>query len=122
MVMKKTHAAVLLAGTMLFSCTACSEPEPAVDYTSVHDAVEAHKNGTDIVGKTIRVTATAPSIIYSEPDVSLMANLYVAIVNKDRVAEAASIQKGDVVIVTVDSVDDHLKNSIYLYVQDFTVQ
>ena len=101
--------------TMGITVTGCGSN---VDYATPIEAAEAHKNGTNIVGKTINVTATmdyAPvpgfgGVIYSTPSMSLMANIFVCPTGDS----GAGVVKGKTVKFKVSEVDDHLKNSIYL--------
>ena len=119
--------AVLVLALLL--CGACGEAaqkvEPTADYNSIQEAIEAQRSGVDLVGKTIKVVMkqdSAAGIIYSEPDTQIKANLYVTIItNDDNRDEVLGLKKGDTVVVTVDSFDDHLKYSIYVYALEYKI-
>ena len=117
--MRKIIAAMLTAVllfTMGVSCTGCGNK---VDYASPIKAVEAHNNGTNIVGKTVSVTATMDyasignnmgGVIYMQTSMSLGANIYVC----PNGSTGVGIKEGKTVTFKITNVDDHLKYSIYL--------
>ena len=93
---------------MLCSCAPASNG--TTDYDSVSKAVTAYRKGTDIAGKTIKVRAntdSAAGIIYIMP--SSQRSVYLGIIpNDENSAEVLGIKKNDLVIVTVDSVDERM--------------
>lgn len=128
--MKKKKLLLAMVTLLLLVLCACGgssskEPEVQADYGSPRDAIMAHKSGTDIVGKTIKVKASQDStagIIYYLPDTEISGNVYVTILTDDENrAEVLNIQKGDVVVVTVDGFDDHLKYSYYIYAKEYKI-
>jgi hypothetical protein len=116
---------ILLSAVFLFTLTACGEKEVPADYQSVQEAISAARAGTDITGKTIRIDMFADSnagIIYDKPDTDTNANILVTIITNDQNRnEVLGLKKGDTVVVTVDTYDDHLKYSIYIYALDYTI-
>ena len=118
---------VTLLLLVLCACGGSSSKEPEVqaDYDSPRDAIMSHKSGTDIVGKTIKVKASQDStagIIYYLPDTEISGNVYVTILTDDENrAEVLNIQKGDIVVVTVDGFDDHLKYSYYIFAKEYKI-
>ena len=128
--MKKKKLLLAMVALLLLVLCACGgssskEPEVQADYDSPRDAILAHKSGTDIVGKTIKVKASQDStagIIYYLPDTEISGNVYVTILTDDENrAEVLNIQKGDVVVVTVDGFDDHLKYSYYIFAKEYKI-
>ena len=110
---------------LLVSCgSSDSKPTVTADYDSVHDAALAHRNGENIVGKTVKVEVTENSagVIYYGPDKEANANLYMTIIADDNNREEVlGIKEGDTVVVTIDSVDDHLEYSIYLFAKKYEI-
>ena len=115
---------VLILGMMCFlmlcSCTPVSNGN--ADYDSVSKAVSAYRKGTDIIGKTIEVRAntdSAAGIIYIQP--SGQRSVYLGIIptdeNKD---EVLGIKRNDLVIVTVDSIDERM-TSISILSRDYRI-
>lgn len=107
------------------SCGKAAEIEVNADYSSVKEAALAYKDGAKLDGKTVRIDASQDSaggIIYFLPDMDVNANIYVTIIadesNKD---EVLGIKQGDIVVVTVDSVDNHLENSFYLFAKKYEI-
>lgn len=112
---------VLLAAVLLFtmgiSFTGCGS---APDYKSPLEAVEAHKSGKNIIGKTVSVKASmdyqsiplegAGGVIYFQTSVPLSANIYVC----PNGNTGNSVKEGQTVNLKVTDVDDHLEYSIYL--------
>ena len=92
------------------------------DYASVADAMEAYKNGENLVGKTISVTANmdyAPvpggvtgygGVIFCSPLTGANANVYIC----PNGTTGRGTQKGETVVMRVTDVDDHLTYSIYI--------
>ena len=128
--MKKKRLLLVMAMLLMLMLCACGgssskETEVQADYDSPRDAILAKKSGTDIVGKTVKVKASQDStagIIYYLPDTEISGNVYVTILTDDENrAEVLNIQKGDVVVVTVDSFDDHLKYSYYVYAKEYKI-
>ncbi len=128
--MKKKKLLLAMVTLLLLVLCACGgssskEPEVQADYDSPRDAILAKKSGTDIVGKTVKVKASqdsAAGIIYFLPDTEISGNVYVTILTDDENrAEVLNIHKGDVVVVTVDSFDDHLKYSYYVYAKEYKI-
>ena len=121
----KRIVVLLLSIAMMFSLMACGKPEVIADYASVQDAISAERLGTDLTGKTIRVDMnqdSAAGIIYFKPDLNVNANIYVTIITNDNNrAEVLGLKQGDTVVVKVDSYDNHLKNSIYVYALEYTI-
>ena len=117
--------AILIMALVLCSCKGSAKEEPVADYESMQEAVLAHKAGTDITGKTIKVKMeqnSAAGVIYSNPDLKANANLYATIITKDENRdEVLGLKKGDTVVIKVDSVDDHLKYSIYVYAVEYQI-
>ena len=112
---------------LLVSCGSSAPDEPIVtaDYDSVHDAAMAHRDGVNIVGKTVKVKVEENSagVIYFMPDTEVNANLYMTIITKDNNRdEVLAIKEGDTVVVTVDSVDDHLEYSIYMFAKTYEIK
>lgn len=113
---------LLLTIGMMLCCAGCGgDTKNVADYNSPQSAIEAYQSGTDIMGKTMSVTASMDSsagVIYFEPVVSLNANVYVVLITEDAddlESETGDILKGDTVTVQIDGIDNHLKNSIYLF-------
>ena len=111
---------------LLVSCGSSTPAEPTVtaDYDSVHDAAMAHRDGANIVGKTVKVKVEENSagVIYFKPDTEVNANLYMTIITNDNNRdEVLSIKEGDTVVVTIDSVDDHLEYSIYMFAKKYEI-
>ena len=123
----KKIVALLISLTIVFSLIACSEPNVviAADYDNVQDAIRAERSGADLTGKTIRIDMNQDStagIIYYKADLSVNANIYVTIITNDSNRnEVLGLKKGDTVVVKVDTYDNHLKNSIYVYAVDYTI-
>lgn len=135
-IIKKTIAMILMLAMSLM-CVGCGkddEEEDAADYSSPREAIEAYQSGEDIIGKTVEVTATmdsAAGLIYVYADTKVDANIYVTLISE----EAASgeiltmgaenvdyegsgildVKMDDTVTVKIDSIDDHLKYSIYIF-------
>ena len=116
--MRKTISvvlAVILLFTMGFAVTGCGSK---TDYDSPVKAVEAHQSGTNIVGKTVKVTATmdytairgAGGVIYFQTSPSTFTNIYVCPNEGSR----TDIKKDQTVTFKITNVDDHLVSSIYL--------
>lgn len=99
------------------------EPEIVADYGSIQEAVYAQRDGADLKGKTIKVVASqdsAAGVIYFVADTKVKANLYVTIITDDlNRQEVLDIKKGDTAVVKVDTYDDHLKYSIYVYALEY---
>ena len=117
---------ICILSIVLVSCGSSASDEPAVtaDYDSVHDAALAHRNGENIVGKTVKVEVAENSagVIYYGPDKEVNANLYMTIITDDNNREEVlGIKEGDTVVVTIDSVDDHLEYSIYLFAKKYEI-
>lgn len=114
---------LLLVALLMAACGKTAAEEVTANYGSVREALLDHRAGTDIVGKTIQVVATSDSaagVIYYAPDTQVRANVYVTIITNDvNRAEVLGIKKGEKVIVTVDSVDDHLGMSIYVFAKEY---
>ena len=116
---------LMLSAMLLLSLTACGGKKKVVaDYESVQDAINAQKAGTDITGKTIRIDMIedcAAGIIYAKPDTRVNGNIYVTIITNDSNRnDVLSLKQGDTVVVKVDTYDDHLKYSYYIYALDYT--
>ena len=111
---------------LLVSCgSSDSKPTVTADYDSVHDAALAHRNGENIVGKTVKVEVSenAAGVIYFEPDTEVNANLSLTIISDDKNREEVlGIKEGDTVVVTIDSVDDHLEFSIYMFAKKYEIK
>lgn len=120
--MKKLFRKMLLftwVVAAVLSCTCCrpssKEEELVADYNSPQQAIQAYRNGTDVVGKTVAVTATMDcleGVFYYYPDTTIKANIYVALVSENK---GEGILKDDTVVVTIEDIDDHLVYSIYIY-------
>ena len=121
----KKIAVLLLSLAMMFSLMACGKPEVVADYASVQDAISAQRSGTDLTGKTIRIDMNQDSvagIIYYKPDLSVNANVIVTIITDDSNRdEVLGLKQGDTVVVKVDTYDDHLKYSIYIYALEYKI-
>ena len=120
--MKKLMIILLVA--MLLVVGGCSSaPKVSADYDTVSDAAAAYKGGTDLTGKTIKVRASmdsAAGIIYMMPDMNAKANVWVTIITDDANRnEVLGIKENDIVVVTVDSVDNHLTNSMYIFAKKY---
>lgn len=120
--MLKKFLIIILSVIIILTLVACGSKESSkADYDSVRDAVLAHKNGEDITGKTVTVTATMDAdnlVIYFMPDTKVGANLYVTLLsndNKDDLQKIENIKEGDTVDVKIGYIDDHLEKSIYLF-------
>ena len=115
----------MLSAMLLLSLTACGGKKKVVaDYESVQDAINAQKAGIDITGKTIRIDMIedcAAGIIYTKPDTRVNGNIYVTIITNDSNRnDVLSLKQGDTVVVKVDTYDDHLKYSYYIYALEYT--
>jgi len=126
--MKKRKTLIVLSLLLILFACACGggkakEPEVTADYESPRDAILAHKAGTDITGKTIKVKVyqdDAGGIVYYAADTKVNGNVYVTIITDDSNRdEVCALKKGDVVVVKVDSIDDHLKYSFYVYAKEY---
>ena len=126
--MKKRITLIVLPLLLLLFACACGggkakEPEVTADYESPRDAILAHKAGTDVTGKTIKVKVCqddAGGIVYFAADTKVNGNVYVTIITDDSNRdEVCALKKGDVVVVKVDSIDDHLKYSFYVYAKEY---
>lgn len=111
---------IMMCFLMLCSCTPTSNG--IADYDSVSKAVTAYRKGTDIVGKTIEVRANTDSmagIIYIMP--SSQRSVYIGIIaNDENKDEVQGIKRNDLVIVTVDSVDERM-TSISILAKDYQI-
>ena len=119
---------ICILSIVLVSCgssaSETSETAVTADYDSVHDAALAHRNGENLVGKTVKVEVAENSagVIYYGPDKEVNANLYMTIITDDNNREEVlGIKEGDTVVVTIDSVDDHLEYSIYLFAKKYEI-
>lgn len=126
--MKKRITFVMLSLLLLLFVCACgggkdAKSEVQADYESPRDAILAHKAGTDVTGKTIKVKVyqdDAGGIVYFAADTKVNGNVYVTIITDDSNRdEVCALKKGDVVVVKVDSIDDHLKYSFYVYAKEY---
>lgn len=126
--MKKKAIGILVIVLVLL-LSACGgtkkELEITADYNSVQEAIEAQRAGADVVGKTIKVVLkkdNAAGVIYAEPDTKIKANICVTIITDDfNRSEVLSLKKDDTVVITVDSYDDHLTYSIYIYAKEYQI-
>ena len=111
---------IMMCLLMLCSCTPASNG--IADYDSVSKAVTAYRKGTDIVGKTIEVRANTDNmagIIYIMP--SGQRSVYIGIIaNDENKDEVLGIKRNDLVIVTVDSVDERM-TSISILAKDYQI-
>lgn len=136
MITKKIIAMIFILA-MSFMSIGCGEDdveEAAADYSSPHKAIEAHQSGEDIIGKTVEVKATmdsAAGLIYVYADTKVNANIYVTLITEESASgeilttgaenvdfEGSGIldvKMDDTVTVKIDSVDDHLKYSVYIF-------
>ncbi len=118
---------LLMSFLMCFSLLACGQKKPEIkaDYETIQDAVSAHRNGVDIVGKTIKVELKEDKkggIIYSDPDINLRANLYLTLIaEKSKEYEIANLKKGQTVVAKVSMIDDHLGYSIYIFSEEYDI-
>lgn len=123
----KKFIAVLMFLLMCFSIVACAEKKPDItaDYNTVQEAVQAHKDGKDIIGKTIKVELKEDKyagVIFAEPDLNLRANLHLTLIaDKSKSYEIEKIPKGKTVVAKVEMIDDHLVNSIYLFSTEYQI-
>ena len=117
---------ICVLSLFLVSCgSSDSKPTVTADYDSVHDAALAHRNGENIVGKTVKVEVAENSagVIYYGPDKEVNANLYMTIIADDNNREEVlGIKEGDTVVATIDSVDDHLEFSIYMFAKKYEIK
>lgn len=118
---------ICILSIVLVSCGSSASDEPAVtaDYDSVRDAALAHRNGENIVGKTVKVEVSenAAGVIFFAPDTQVNANLYLTIITNDNNREEVlGIKEGDTVVATIDSVDDHLEFSIYMFAKKYEIK
>ena len=111
---------IMMCFLMLCSCAPASNGN--ADYDSVSKAVTAYRKGTDIVGKTIEVRANTDSmagIIYIMP--SSQRSVYIGIIaNDENKDEVQGIKRNDLVIVTVDSVDERM-TSISILAKEYQI-
>ena len=133
----KITLAIALILSMCMMCIGCGKDdseEKTADYGSLREALKAHLDGTDIIGKTMEVTASldsAAGLIFTTADTEINANIYITLISE----EAASgeiltmgaenvdyegsgildVKSGDTVNVKIHTVDDHLKYSIYIF-------
>ena len=126
--MKKRITLIVLSLMLLLFACACGggkaeEPDVTADYESPRDAILAHKAGTNVTGKTIKVKVyqdDAGGIVYYAADTKVNGNVYVTIITDDSNRdEVCALKKGDVVVVKVDSIDDHIKYSFYVYAKEY---
>ena len=124
--MKKIFA-LFISLLMCVSLLACGEKKPEIkaDYETIQDAVNAYRDGTDIVGKTVKVEIKEDKeagIIYSDPDLNIKANLYCTLIgDKSNNYYIPTIRKGQTVVAKVDAIDDHLKYSIYIFAKEYEI-
>ena len=111
---------IMMCFLMLCSCVPASNG--IADYDSVSKAVTAYRKGTDIVGKTIEVRANTDSmagIIYIMP--SSQRSVYIGIIaNDENKDEVQDIKRNDLVVVTVDSVDERM-TSISILAREYQI-
>lgn len=118
----------IMALIMILGLCSCGKPkkdEPTADYENMQEAVLAYRAGTDIVGKTIKIKMaqdSAAGVIYFQPDTKAKANLSATIItNDENREEVLGLKEGDTVVIKVDSVDNHLKYSIYVFALEYKI-
>ena len=105
--MKKALSTLLIISTlfcMIVTLTGCGED---ADFPAPLNVCAAFKNGEDVIGKTVEVTANrdnARGIIFNgaSPEFSYMVYIYVS------GDGAENIKSGDTVIVRITSVEESL--------------
>lgn len=124
----KKAIVVLMSLLMCVSLIACGKkPEIHADYDTVQDAINAHREGVNVVGKTVKIELEEDSkagIIYSKPDLNIRANIYFTLISdkaKGNSTEINNIKKGQTVVATIDMIDDHLVYSIYMFAKEYTI-
>ncbi|MCR4648840.1 MAG: hypothetical protein K5776_07155 [Lachnospiraceae bacterium] len=123
---KKILVMIPLSLALLLAACSSKEPEIMADFESPSDAAWACKFGdNNLVGKTVKVKANmenSAGVIYMMPDTTVRANVYVTIITDDsNRSEVLGIKSGDTVVITVDSADNHLENSVYLFAKEYTL-
>ena len=106
---------------MLIPVTGCG---PKADYASPHDVIVAADKGTNVIGKTVKVTASIDVTLgyfYTGTDIGLGVNVGVGVYKPDSAIpldnHATGIYKGQTVIGTIKDYDDHLRTSRIILVE-----
>lgn len=116
--MRKTISIIFVTVMLciMIPLTGCSDG--AADYANPHDVVVAADRGVNVVGKTVKVTATSDVTLgyfYNQSDLSLGANVAVGVYTDDNILgldmDYSGIHKGQTVIGTIKYYDDALSSS-----------
>ena len=122
--MRKTLSIILatvMLCLMLIPVTGCG---PKADYASPHDAIVAADSGTNVIGKTVQVTASQDVTLgyfYTGTDIGLGVNVGVGVYKPNSAIpldnRASGINKGQTLICTIKEYNDHLETSRILLVE-----
>lgn len=116
--MRKTISLILVTVMLciMIPLTGCSDG--AADYSSPNAVIKAADSGVNVIGKTVKVTATTDVTLgyfYSKSDMSVGANVAVGVYSDKSIIgldmEYEGIKKGQTVIGTIEYYDDELTSS-----------
>jgi hypothetical protein len=90
----------------------------ALDYSSPNAVIKAADSGVNVIGKTVKVTATTDVTLgyfYTKTDMSVGANVAVGVYSEDSILaldmDYTGIKKGQTVIGTIKYYDSELSSS-----------
>ena len=115
--MRKTISLLLVTVILciMIPLTGCSD---GADYSSPNAVIKAADSGVNVIGKTVKVTATTDVTLgyfYTKTDMSVGANVAVGVYSEDSILgldmDYTGIKKGQTVIGTIKYYDSELSSS-----------